>query len=536
MTDGLNTNNNYLKQTWSCNMKLNDLFIGKVDAKNEILEDLNEKRDLFMGSFFLPDNIVIEDFYNRRRYFVLGYKGTGKTALLRYIEKKLKRDKYIQSLFLLFKTEISENEKKNMAHLAGTMLTEQNSSNVPDDISFEDVWMWLIHKSIVRTIESSNSNFFERNKALDKYIKCINIAVDNEQNNLSRIGKFIPTVKRGKIKAGIDAGLISSELGLNLEWGDAQKETIKFSSLVHQATNLFKKLTPGKDEFFIFLDELELVYSTKKQYDKDIKLIRDLIIITGKMNELCKKLQYKLAIIAAVRDEVIVAISSAGREINKIVDDYGVSLRWQQAGGNVEKHPLIQMISQKIAASDKQTTIDNVWGKYFPQRIGNLLSQEYILRQTWYRPRDVIRLLGIIQKNFPKAERFEQDMFDAITKDYSRTSWVELTEELRSIFSSDEMEAIKTILTGFYSPFSAQDFHKRVLQLSDVYTSVSSFNKRHKPGDVLNVLYRVGVIGNTGERVRFFCRGDNDFDITKPIKIHNPLWNFLSITSNNNSK
>ena len=109
-------------------MKLNELFVGKVDAKNEILEDFSEKKDLFMTSFLCPDNVVMEDFYKRKRYFILGYKGTGKTALLRYIEKNLKREKNIHSLFLLFKTDITEDDKKKMSRLAGTIIAEQNGT------------------------------------------------------------------------------------------------------------------------------------------------------------------------------------------------------------------------------------------------------------------------------------------------------------------------------------------------------------------------------------------------------------------------
>ena len=498
------------------------------------MEDTIENKDLFMGSFLLPDNIVLDDFYKRKRYFVLGYKGTGKTALLRYIEKKLIQQRNIQSIFLLFKTDISEDEKKRMAHLARTTLVEQNSNDISEDVSYDDVWMWLIHRLIVNKIETTNSNLFKHNKDLERYINCIHASAENEHESISWIGKFFPSVKRGKIKAGINAGVINAKFGLDLEWGDSNKESINFSSLVKKAMNLFLKLSPGSDELFIFLDELELVYSTKKQYIKDIKLIRDLIAVITRMNEIFKSAGFKLAIVAAIRDEVVVAISSAGREINKAVDDYGVSLRWQQAGGNLEKHPLIQMISQKIAASDKTISCDGVWRKYFPQKINNLPCQEYILRQTWYRPRDIIRFLGIAQKNYPNAERFEQYMFEAIAKDYSSESWVELTEELLSVFSPADMEALKKILTGFYSPFSATDFSNRMQQLGSIYEDVALFGQSKKIGDVLYVLYRVGVIGNTGKRVRFFCRGDNDFDITKFIKIHDPLWNFLSITRNIN--
>jgi hypothetical protein len=48
-------------------------------------------------------------------------------------------------------------------------------------------------------------------------------------------------------------------------------------------------------------------------------------------------------------------------------------------------------------------------------------------------------------------------------------------------------------------------------------------------GDILSVLYRVGIIGNTGERVRYSFRGDDELVIEGKMKIHDPLWNYFSI-------
>ncbi|OAV66456.1 hypothetical protein Barb6_02594 [Bacteroidales bacterium Barb6] len=67
---------------------------------------------------------------------------------------------------------------------------------------------------------------------------------------------------------------------------------MKFSSIVRQANELFKKLKATKSEYYIFIDELELSWGKEKQYNKDIRLIRDLLIAINNLNNLCRKNRY----------------------------------------------------------------------------------------------------------------------------------------------------------------------------------------------------------------------------------------------------
>ncbi len=65
-------------------MKIKDIYIGEVDAKNELIKQKRNKLDLFMKSFSVPKQIGIEDYVSGQKYFIHGLKGAGKTALLRH--------------------------------------------------------------------------------------------------------------------------------------------------------------------------------------------------------------------------------------------------------------------------------------------------------------------------------------------------------------------------------------------------------------------------------------------------------------------
>lgn len=66
-------------------LKLKDIFIGKTDAKNEFIENSASEKEVFLRSFLKPDNLVEDDFLQGKRYYITGLKGTGKTALMRYL-------------------------------------------------------------------------------------------------------------------------------------------------------------------------------------------------------------------------------------------------------------------------------------------------------------------------------------------------------------------------------------------------------------------------------------------------------------------
>lgn len=105
---------------------------------------------------------------------------------------------------------------------------------------------------------------------------------------------------------------------------------------------------------FLFLDELELSFTNSKAYKRDAKLIRDLIIVVDKFNKLCRKLRYDVFALCSVRSEVLNAVGSTGKEINKVIEDFGVMVSWHQAGGDLRDHPLIKIILKRLALSEKR--------------------------------------------------------------------------------------------------------------------------------------------------------------------------------------
>jgi hypothetical protein len=513
-------------------LQLKDLFVGKTDAKNELTENSTQEKNRFIDSFLIPENINAEEFYTGKRYYITGLKGTGKTALLRYLAISAETKLNAKSSFILFKSEFTEEDKTAFSRAANTFMTIKNEDNEIEE-DFVNVWQWFLHRHIVKVSKSNNSLFFLDDSNWEKYSKCVSAPkLGNEESGIMRL---LPKLKKGNVEIDGDIEFLKGKLGLQFEWDNENSRQVKFSTIVRQTNELFKKLTPKENKLFIFLDELEITLGKNKQYLKDIKLIRDLIIAVNNLNTLSRQLKFPLYFITAVRSEVLTSIQSAGKEINKPILDFGMTLKWQQSGGSNKDHPLIKIINKKIQSAEKsigcnpQSTDEEVWTKYFPAQIWNRPAQEYILHRTWYRPRDIVRILNIAQQQFPNETSFTHHVFDSINKEYSTQSWIEHAEELRTAYTESEIDGIRKLLTSLVCPFNLNQITIACDTKRKLYSDLDQLLNKHKLGDILSLLYRVGIIGNTGQKVRYSFRGDDELVIENNMKIHDPLWNYLSI-------
>ncbi|MFN6755646.1 hypothetical protein ACK4PD_12885 [Proteus mirabilis] len=96
-------------------MKISDIYLGTTDVKNELLTNSPEERLKFKKLYVLPPALTVDKYLNHSKYFITGLKGTGKTALLRYISIVLDEQKNTTSKFVLFKSEVSEETKKDFS-------------------------------------------------------------------------------------------------------------------------------------------------------------------------------------------------------------------------------------------------------------------------------------------------------------------------------------------------------------------------------------------------------------------------------------
>lgn len=511
--------------------KLKDIYLGSIDAKNELLNNSPEERKQFVDAFVPPPNLVIEKYLSKALYYILGLKGTGKTALLRYVAIKLEEEDSVFSSFVLFKSEIDEDSRKSFSKASRASLTETNTDELDGD-EYEAVWRWLVYRKLLVDIDLNSLDVIQKTSAYEKFRSIVkSSAAEDERGGIM---KLIPNIRKGNIEISKDP-----KLALDFDWDQSGKAKINFNRLVKEADEAFKDLIPDGGRINIFFDELELNYFNAKQYNRDARLIRDLIVSVEKINALCKAQGINICLYCAIRSEVQNAVASLGKEINKPLTDFGSEIQWHRTDKEEKNQPLLYVIDRRLSQAMPEqeeggdsSKVATVWTHFFPKLIKNRTPQEYILHNSWYRPRDVVRLLKSAQDQYPDEGTFSYSVLNAVRKKYSSASWVEVTEELKANYKADEIEAIKRLLYGFKKIFSLSELKERIENISSLYVEIPKLLQNHKPEKILSDLYRAGVLGNIASdgKYRFSFRGDDEILLEHRCVVHTALHAHLSVS------
>lgn len=521
-------------------LNLNEIYLGKIDAYNEFLE---YGQEIFKELFFEYPNFDLNAVLNGSIYYICGDKGTGKTMLLKYIESIIYENNALHfSEFIRFKKDIDE-EQRNLikrASIPNQSFEEIIDKNIPSDTSINCTLAWQVYliKVIIKKLRNTENAIFDQGDKNWIDLSYILDAVYDEPKEGSSIKKIIPKIKKGNVEINFAK---YGKLQLDLEWNDEEKKSVPFNTIAKRIIDLYSSLkVVGEARLHILIDELELSLIHKKQYIRDVTLIRDLIFSVQYMSEISKIKGYNIYFISAIRNEVYKEAASKGLEVNKPIHDFGFQIEWTQKGGDIKEHPLLKMLEKRIIYSEKQKNIeqcDDIWEKYFIDsiRIGSGKSINifnYILDQTWYRPRDIIRMFTIIQSKYGNRNFIDKEVFDGVRQRYAQESWEEFEEILTAKYSDKETVGIRHALTGLAIPFTVQNFAEQIDGKAQTFSEVEELQKKNvKPQQVLRILYDIGVIGNDGDFSRFSFKGEPDIDPLSPLTIHYPLRRFFKSQS-----
>lgn len=353
----------------------------------------------------------------------------------------------------------------------------------------------------------------------------------------------ISYLQNGQLELGVDVPGFQAKFKSDVEL-DINTKSISVKSAVDFISSILKRSNNTGRPIVIFIDELDLAHGDDATYNRDAMLIRDLVVVVTRFNDLFNKSKSKIKFITAIRSEVLRSVSTLGKEIYKDAEDLGYEISWDQLGSQA-RSPLLELVERKIIESeplDKRSRPDQVWQSYFPPKrkindekyLDETDIKRFILHYSWYRPRDIVRMLLGAQSFAGDRTSFNWSDFESDRKTYSQKSWVEHTEELLASYSSEQIAAIKLLLQGAPKSFGFEKFTSICANRSALYESVSRLMRAKQPADVLKDLFRIGIIGNVSNdtrghtQVRWVFRGDAEILLDRVCVIHRGLWRELS--------
>lgn len=516
--------------------RIKDIYAGKPDAKDEInFEGLDE----FIKTYVVAEHFNIDSLIKGTNCFVTGFKGTGKTALLFYLDNVLKDiDESACSSFIFFKEEFTDNKRSEIEGIAKRILSSISveTNALVGNNEFEYIWRWLLFKRIVSDNHEYNNGLFiddDNWKAFEKIIESIKAPNNNKKFIVpNKIKMAIPYLDQDKNL------LIKPEVEVDLQ-NSTNDNYRAFISIIDQAEHIMSNLTRTDVPYYIFIDELEAYYGESAVFNRDLCLIRDLIFTVKRFNSIFStSIMENTKIICSIRSEILTAITRfiVTKELNKVTSGFSVPLIWNYSNTSSYMHPIIQIILKRISVCEGNLDFNykKTYNNWFPEVIHGIEPANYILNNSWCKPRDIVRILSCAQNSIQNNNNaFTQSVFNSIVRTYSEESLLEIKEELRALYDSDQIDVIITCFMGYKTTFSVGQLKQRIKKYFPMTILETQFSQ------VIDDLYRLGFLGNflpLSKTYRWQHKGNGRVILSDEWRlfIHYALQSALSIGSQQN--
>ncbi len=436
------------------------------------------------------------------KYFVIGRKGAGKTAICEYFNRQSKFDVFAEKLSF-----------KNFPF--NELYTQKNQKyTAPNE--FISIWKYLIYSTVCRLMI--------KNENVDPGVREQLSKLYGDDAPLSRrIGKWV-TKEFG-----------FSLFGLSLKVGrDARSASENWIQDVDYLEDVVAKHA-GDCTYYVLFDELDEDYRDiveREQYKQYTSLITSLFkAVQDVRSNLSSRGPTKVFPVIFLRDDIFELVQDSDK--NKW-GDFRVDLNWDFE--KIKKVMAFRISRAIDPHSENILPFETAWCKVFGERkIGvgtkrnkNQISTfDFIARSTFLRPRDFVAYLqNCAQQALEDEQQISPEVVRRVDKAFSNYLREELTDELFAILPD-----ISKIFDAI-SQLRKWNFEIKELEAAYSEQVKRGFVAEENVNFVLQVLFLFSVIGNTSKVGRYFFRYQNRearLNYNERIVVHRGLFKALQI-------
>lgn len=464
----------------------------KVEAK---LEDTSRY-------FFHVD--IVDKIISGSKSYVIGRKGTGKTAITEHIIKDISFSRFAKKLsFKSFPF-------KDLYELTNNSYTAPNQ--------YMTLWKYLIYSSVAKLMIANEAIEFSVRQKLRA------IYEGDVEQSLAR-----------SIKRWVSGGFKISILGSGVEASGANTSQKNETSWIERVETLEDLLLKYLDnsEYLIVFDELDEDYrdiTDPENYKRYTALLTGLFKAVQDVRSVFGA-PYKLFPVVFLRDDIYDLLIDNDR--NKW-DDLKVPLTWDERS---IKELLAFRISKAHSLGDDALPFYQAWRMLFtggPVKYGHKQQKgmkifDYITRSTQLRPRDYIRYIQACAEEALRENRqkITPEIVTKIDKSFSNYLRKEIEDEIGGFLPD-----IKSILNLF------SIVRKQTLSIAEFELAYEEEANKDAAQDrtadfVLAVLFNFSVIGNQPKQINNhvfrYITPEANFNRKEPIVLHRGLFKSLQI-------
>lgn len=504
--------------------KIREFDLGAEDARNLPLLSVQEKK-LFLDSYVVPEVLDLGRFYDGRKHFVFGGKGSGKTALLQYLRINSEVDLNAITSFYYFQSTFSESELRRFRNVVSGRTSEEivNDTVFQADEDASIFWRIFILDQILKLLRRARV----QGKAFEDFSKALEAAKLISKSSQNR--KKYPSLESFQVRLAKDP-----HVQIDGTFNEAGSEDLVI--YLDIAESALEDVYLEGSPIFLFIDEMEIYRRGDHGDEIQVAAISSLIRAIRDFGE--RFPDSGVRIIAAIRREIVDEVAEVKYEVHRIVRDKGIELDWPKT---VKKgyHPLEKTILNRFAVQDEEIDCSNgvsdnelniAASKYFE----GVYPGKKLIDMTWYRPRDMALLFEIAQTfDGGRAKIRNNTLLRDCLPSLGTRLWQDARSGLAVKYSPYELKGIDKILRGGRRVYQRSEWIERLSILRDQDDFVAMLQDQDWEG-ILENLYKVGVVfyeATESGYKNFYFRGDAmpTFSSEFKVGIHRTLWNELSL-------
>lgn len=455
-----------------------EIKFGFSDAENY---RRRENKDLFNQIFLRTD--ALEGLIKRNIFFLVGEKGTGKTAYAVYLSNSPYKGNLSTHHFI-----------RETDYHKFISLKQQNHLSLSD---YTDIWKVILYLLLSDDIYSSSTKagFGFANPKLSEIRK----AVDEYYN--SAFASEIPIALQFVENSSRAAKLVAKYTNANAELGSSASNTSTMNFDRFQTNLLFLKRKfedclssiKLKDSHTLFVDGIDIRPSSVP-YPEYLDCVKGLANAVWSINNdffpKIRDSQGRLKVVLLLRPDIFNSLGLQNR--NTKLNDNSVVLDWTTNYTTHRTSNLFRLADRMFSAQQLAPYPEGVcWDYYFPfdatnvrDSHGHYTSFISFLRYSLHRPRDILTALDLLGDLYDKKQARQNFAYeDLFTSDFKRQYGEYLLGEIKDSLSFyyDESEFEMFLKFFEYLDGSSRFTYEKYLDSFDRFTSYLAIQGESKP-------------------------------------------------------
>lgn len=444
----------------------NGFMMGKITSEGDKIFD-------FQFSDYFEDFISIKEQIANNNFIIIGRKGSGKTAYVRYLKNDITK--------CGGKSEI----------ISGTALGMKNIEQLnidPNDVYMDQWFEWLILMKLAKMmIDTGAFSYTKEGKAVKKFV----------DNNPAVVGMegWETRMRNKEVQTDVAFNTLKQ---FGARWfqkfhqEQARAPFYKIIDLARQTIVTALNYDVGKQlPMYIMFDDFDITYHLSDE-SAPKNLISLLRVATEYNTELLANTKAKVVVF--MRDDFYRVLSGIEADGSKTINSFSCPLDWYQhcqAIQGEENIPLRKLINNRIRLNFKQKNYkieheEDPWLDFVAERNNGQKSIfKSLLDYTFYRPRDIIAIfqnIGLGSFSLPLSE----DSIKDILRERVRKIVDDFQDEQSTYYTKAQVDTIFEVLRDCYrSGTLGTDYNQLVQDIKEKGLSDETFIRLVKYGLII---------------------------------------------------